>query len=64
MKLLIREATLVTVNAQDEVLPSADLAVADGEIVAVGSAPEGFAPDRILDGHDRIVLPGPMAIRL
>lgn len=58
MKLLIRDATLVTVNAQDDVLPSADLAVAGGKIVAVGSAPDGFAPDRILDGHDRIVLPG------
>ena len=58
MKLLIRQATLVTVNATDEVLLDADLAIAGDKIVAVGSAPQGFVPDRILDGRDRIVLPG------
>jgi 5-methylthioadenosine/S-adenosylhomocysteine deaminase len=58
MKLLIRGATLVTVNARDEVLPQADLAIADGAIVGVGTAPAGFAPDRVLEGRERIVLPG------
>jgi 5-methylthioadenosine/S-adenosylhomocysteine deaminase len=58
MTLLIRHATLVTVNARDEVLENADLAIADGAIVGVGAAPEGFVPDRVLDGRDRIVLPG------
>jgi 5-methylthioadenosine/S-adenosylhomocysteine deaminase len=58
MKLLIRRATLVTVNAEDEILECADLAIADDRIVGVGRAPEGFVPDRVLDGADRIVLPG------
>jgi 5-methylthioadenosine/S-adenosylhomocysteine deaminase len=58
MKLLIRQATLVTVNAADEVLEQADLAIADDTIVGVGSAPAGFVPERVLEGRDRIVLPG------
>ena len=58
MKLLIRQATLVTVNADDEVLEQADLAISDDQIVGVGSAPAGFVPDRVLEGDDRIVLPG------
>ena len=58
MKLLIRRATLVTVNVSDDVLLDADLAIADGRIVGIGRAPPGFAPDRVIDGHDRIVLPG------
>jgi 5-methylthioadenosine/S-adenosylhomocysteine deaminase len=58
MKLLVRHATLVTVNARDEVLEAADLAIAGDEIVGVGSAPDGFVPDRVIDGRDRIVLPG------
>jgi 5-methylthioadenosine/S-adenosylhomocysteine deaminase len=58
MKLLIRHATLVTVNAGDEVLLDADLAIAEDKIVGVGAAPHGFVPDRTLDGRDRIVLPG------
>jgi 5-methylthioadenosine/S-adenosylhomocysteine deaminase len=58
MKVLIRQATLVTVNATDEVLEQADLAIAGDKIVGVGSAPPGFVPDRVLEGRDRIVLPG------
>ncbi len=58
MRQLIRAATLVTVNDRDEVLEQADLAIADDKIVGVGAAPAGFAPDRVLDGRDKIVLPG------
>jgi 5-methylthioadenosine/S-adenosylhomocysteine deaminase len=58
MNLLIRGATMLTVNAANEVLEHADLAIADDKIVGVGSAPPGFTPERVLDGHDRIVLPG------
>jgi 5-methylthioadenosine/S-adenosylhomocysteine deaminase len=58
MNLLIRQATLVTVNAENEVLEQADLAVAGDKIVGVGSAPPGFVANRVLEGHDRIVLPG------
>ncbi|MGA1135362.1 MAG: amidohydrolase family protein, partial [bacterium] len=58
MKLLIRQTTLVTVNEKDEVLEQADLAIVDDKIAAIGEIPEGFVPDRILEGQDRIVLPG------
>jgi 5-methylthioadenosine/S-adenosylhomocysteine deaminase len=58
MNILIRDATLVTINARDEVLAQAELAIADDKIVGVGSSPPGFVPDRVLDGQDRIVLPG------
>jgi 5-methylthioadenosine/S-adenosylhomocysteine deaminase len=58
VNLLIRQATLVTVNAHDDVLEDADLAIAGDKIVGVGSAPDGFVPDRVLGGTDRIVLPG------
>lgn len=57
MNLLIRGATLVTVNARDEVLVG-DLAISGDKIVGVGAAPEGFSPDRVIDGVDRIVMPG------
>jgi 5-methylthioadenosine/S-adenosylhomocysteine deaminase len=58
MNLLIRGATLVTVNAGDEVITEGDLAIAGAEIVGVGAAPPGFVPDRVMDGRNRIVLPG------
>jgi 5-methylthioadenosine/S-adenosylhomocysteine deaminase len=58
VKLLVRQATLVTVNARDEVLLDGDLAIDGTRIVGVGEAPAGFAPDRVIDGRDKIVLPG------
>ena len=58
MNLLIRNTTLLTVDSENTVLANADLAIADGRIVGVGHAPEGFAPDRVLDGTDQFVLPG------
>jgi 5-methylthioadenosine/S-adenosylhomocysteine deaminase len=58
MNLLIRGATLVTVDARDRVLEHADLAIAGDKIVGVGAAPQGFLADRVLDGRDRIVMPG------
>jgi 5-methylthioadenosine/S-adenosylhomocysteine deaminase len=56
--LLIRGATIVTVDAANTVLADADLAIAGDRIVGIGSAPDGFVPDRVLDGRNRIVLPG------
>lgn len=58
MKLLIKGATVVTVDANDTVLDGADVAVDGDRIVGIGRAPAGFAADRVLDGTDRIVLPG------
>jgi 5-methylthioadenosine/S-adenosylhomocysteine deaminase len=58
MKLLVRDTTLVTVNARDDVLHGADLAIDGDTIIGVGGSPDGFVPDRVVDGRDRIVLPG------
>jgi 5-methylthioadenosine/S-adenosylhomocysteine deaminase len=58
VRLLIRGATVVTVNANDDVLRDADIAIVDDTIAAVGAAPPGFVPDRVIDGRDSIVLPG------
>lgn len=42
---------------------AADVHIEDGRIVAVGKAPEGFAPDRRIDARDRIVCPGLVDLR-
>ena len=36
----------------------ADLHIADGRVAAIGAAPAGFAPDRILDARGQVVCPG------
>jgi dihydroorotase len=42
-------------NAVDAVIP---LYIAEGRIVALGRAPDGFEPDRVIDARDKLVCPG------
>jgi len=57
-KILIRDVDVITLNEQGAVLRGAELAIADGRIVAVGQAPADFAPDETVDGHNRVAMPG------
>lgn len=56
--LLIKNVDIVTLNVAGEVLRSADIAVRDGTIVAVGKAPADFTPDETIDGTDLVAAPG------
>ncbi len=58
MNLLIKNATIITVNARDEILVGSDLAVCGKRIVGVGKAPDDFQADRVIDGRGRLVMPG------
>jgi cytosine/adenosine deaminase-related metal-dependent hydrolase len=57
---LIRNATIVTVDARDTVHQSGSILVDDGRIAAVGNVPETEAArcDRVIDGTGRLVVPG------
>lgn len=56
--LLIRNADVLTLNARDEVLRGADIAVQDNKIVAVGSVPPDFVPEETIDATNHVALPG------
>ena len=58
MKLLIKNALILTVNQNNEVLKNANIAVEDGRLLAVGKVPENFLPDKVIDASDQIALPG------
>ncbi|MDP3047664.1 MAG: amidohydrolase [Chloroflexota bacterium] len=56
--ILIRNAHVITLDSQDLVLPSADIAISDGAILSVGAAPVNFQPGEIIDATDHVALPG------
>jgi 5-methylthioadenosine/S-adenosylhomocysteine deaminase len=56
--LLIRNAHVITLDSQDRVLPSADIAISNGVILAIGAAPDGFQADEVIEAADHVVLPG------
>ncbi|MCI6084731.1 MAG: amidohydrolase [Selenomonas sp.] len=55
MNLLIKNATVVLPDGQTK---AADIAVEDTKIVAVGTAPAAFAPERTIDAKDMLAIPG------
>ncbi|MBC7105725.1 MAG: amidohydrolase, partial [Firmicutes bacterium] len=59
--LLLRGATVLTGDPRGTIYDPGEVAVRDGAIVHVGpegSAPEGFAPDRVIEGRGLVALPG------
>jgi len=55
-RLLVRGARIIDpANGVDAV---GDLALAEGRIVGVGRAPDGFAPDRVLEAEGLVACPG------
>jgi cytosine/adenosine deaminase-related metal-dependent hydrolase len=60
VRLLIRDATLLTLDASNRLIADGHVLV-DGEriaLVAEGPPPPGLIADRVLDGRQRLVLPG------
>ena len=59
-RILIRGATVLTLDAADTVHDPGDILIEGGRIAAVGrvSAPEAARCDRVIEGRDRLVLPG------
>ena len=59
MSLLIRGAAVLPLDGGDDVRHGVDLLVEDGRIAAMGPAlAPAVPPDRVIDGRDRLVMPG------
>jgi 5-methylthioadenosine/S-adenosylhomocysteine deaminase len=58
VSILIKNTTAITLDEQDHILHDVDIAVEDRTIVAVGQAPAGFAAGEVIDGRERVALPG------
>ena len=59
-RILIRGALIVTLDADDRILPVDDILIEDGLISAIGEISPEVAEscDRIIDGTNRLVMPG------
>ena len=64
MKILIKNGRLIDPASQLDT--RGDLALAAGRIVSLQGAPAGFTPNKVIDAHGCIVMPGlvDLAVRL
>lgn len=59
MRILIRGSAVLTMGGVEEVRDGLDMLVEDGVIAAMGPAlAPAPPPDRVIDGRDRLVIPG------
>jgi dihydroorotase len=56
MKILVRKGRVIDPARNFDAI--ADVALAAGRVISVGQAPEGFAPNRVIDASGCIVAPG------
>ncbi len=56
--ILIRGADVITLDTDRTVMRGADVAICGGMIAAVGTAPDDFQPDEIIEAHHHIIMPG------
>ena len=56
--ILIKNADVITLDEMGTVLHAADIAISGKRLLAVGSRPEGFAPDETIDATDCVVMRG------
>lgn len=57
MSILIKNAAVITLDENNSILTSADIAIKDKNIFAVGKIPEGFNPSRIIDASGYVAIP-------
>jgi len=59
MKILFDRPTVLTLDKDERVLDDAYVGVSDGRILFVSDEkPDEFTPDRIIPGHNRLLMPG------
>lgn len=58
MKLLIKDAFVLTMTSKDSPVISRDIAIEDGIIVSIGEVPSGFVADKTINGKDHLAMPG------
>jgi len=55
---LIKGAAVITLDEAGTVLPQADIAIADGKILAIGQPPDDFVADQVIHAADHVAMPG------
>ena len=57
-KILIKDADVVTLNENGDVLRRTDIAIRDGRIESLSAIPSDFEADEVIEASDHVVMPG------
>lgn len=58
MKILIKNTDLLTMADEDQILYNVNISIDSGSITHIGDIPNDFTPEKIIDGREKLVMPG------
>lgn len=58
MGIVLKNISAILPNGEKDDVKETSIYIEGGKIVAIGDAPSGFAEDKIIDGTDKLVIPG------
>lgn len=58
MNILIKNATVLTMSEEDKLMENTNITIEKGKIKSIGSVPEDFVDEKVIDGTNKLVMPG------
>lgn len=58
MNILIKNTSVLTMAEESQIVENADIVIEDGKIKSVGFVPDDFRADKIIDGTNKLTMPG------
>lgn len=58
MNILLKNASIITMNKNKEVLHNTSLAIENDQIKYIGEVPTSFIPDKVIDCNKKVLMPG------
>lgn len=58
MNILIKNATVLTMSEEDKLMENTNITIEKGKIKSIGSVPEDFVAEKVIDGTNKLVMPG------
>lgn len=58
MRILIKNTDVLTMTEKNQILSNVNVSIESGMITHIGEIPEDFTPEKIIDGREKLVMPG------
>lgn len=58
MGILLKNIAAILPNGEKDIIKETDIYIEGKNITGIGSRPEGFTEDKVIDGRDKLVMPG------
>ncbi len=58
MRILIKNTDVLTMTDENQILSNVNVSIESGMISHIGEIPEDFTPEKIIDGREKLVMPG------